>query len=243
MKVAKLQSELAQAVSNFQQTELDLRRDEESTEALSATLLKEKIDLVSQDVTFASSDLDEQLIELDQQELAIKSQIDNIERVRQYLDQQWTDARRRLDDMDDSPTSLRNEVEARALARRMRGEQTQRLHDQLQWLPPMRQSWKRRFRLATNDFATDDLHDWQEAAESLINELEYDRRLIDARIDGLRSNLAAIDRRLKGIDEKQLQVRRWLHDQQKNAANRDSILQRYFYPVGSGRTTARKADR
>ncbi|MGI9457761.1 MAG: mechanosensitive ion channel domain-containing protein [Aeoliella sp.] len=213
--IAKLESELADAVLHLRLAELGNRRYDEATKALTVTLHEEKIALVEEDVTFTASDLDQQLIEIDRQEQTINGEIESNQLARQYLDQQWSDARRRLDESSDPPAELEAEVEARGIARGLRAEQTQWLGDQLQWHAPMRQSWQRRFRIATGNFSTGDLHEWQDTAQGLIDELDYERRLIDARIDGLRSNLAAVDRQLKGVGEDEAQARRWLRDQQR----------------------------
>ncbi len=215
LKYARLASELAEATVELRETELSNRRYQVETKQLECQLLEETIALVEQDVTFAQTDLDKQLVELDTLKDAIDKELERNRLAREYLDQQWSAARGRLDAASDPSDALRAEVEARDLAKSLRGEQTQTLNDQLQWLGPMRQTWYYRFRIARGDFSTSQLDDWSDAANSLIDELSYDRRLIDARIDGLRSSLAAVDRRLQNLEEDDDETQRWFSDQQK----------------------------
>ena len=214
-KYATLESELADAMLALRQAELDNQRYIQQTKKLERQLLNEKIDVVQRNVSFSSRDLDLQLVELDKLKHDTESELENNRLAREYLDKQWSDARRRLDEASEPSAALRAEVEARELARTLRGEQAQMLNDELQWLVPMRKTWELRFRVARSDFSTSDLETWLASTESQIDQLSYDRRLIDARIDGLRSGLATIDRRTQSTDEGDAQTRRWLRDQQR----------------------------
>lgn len=215
LKYATLESELAAAVVELRRLDVENEKYIEQTKKLEAQLLEETVAIVEQDVNFSSVDLQKQLVELDQLKKEINSELETNEAGRRYLDEQWSTARRRLDEAADPSGALRAEVEAREQARSLRTEEKQMLSDQLQWLVPMRQTWNRRYRIATGDYTTTELTDWEDNAESLVDELSYERKLIDARIDELRSSLAAVDRRMKDTSEDDAQVRRWLRDQQR----------------------------
>ncbi|MCO6047689.1 mechanosensitive ion channel [Aeoliella sp. ICT_H6.2] len=215
LKYETLESELAAAVVELRRIELENEKYVEETKKLESQLLEETIAQVEQDVTFSWSDFQKQLVALDELKKDINNELEENEAGRRYLDEQWSNARARMDQANDPSGALRAEVEARDRARTLRTEEKQMLADQLQWLAPMRQTWNRRYQIATGEFTTNELTDWEDTAESLVDELSYERRLIDARIDGLRSNLAAVDRRMKDTSEDDTQVRRWLRDQQR----------------------------
>ncbi len=220
-KVGELESELANGVALLRQAELDNQRHREETLRLSVALFHEKVALVEQDVTFTASDLDEQLIQIDRKERTLTSELESNQLARKYLDQQWSDARQQLDENPseredpNASNGLKAQVVARELARRLRGEQAERLNDQLQWLAPMRSAWKRRFRIATDDFASKELYEWKDEAEGILDDVDHERRLVDARLDGLRSKLADVDRQIKGSNDDRSSQRRWLRDQQR----------------------------
>lgn len=216
LKYATLEHELADAVVKLRQQELENQRYAEESRELAADFLEEKIVAIEQDVMFAASDLDQQLAELDKQEQDLSRQRDSSQRARQYLDERWSEARQQLDSTPDAERAMRVEVEARELARDLKSQQTQVLSDQLRWLAPLRETWSRRFRIATGDFATAELYQWGEETESLVEELERERMLIDARIDGLRADMAALDRRLQAAAENEPEVTRWLRDEQRS---------------------------
>lgn len=215
LKLATLESELADEVVKLRTAELENERYEEETKKLESELLEETVAAVEKDVRFSRRDLDKQQIALDDLQRNIESDLESNASGQQYLDEQLTAARRELDQSVDSTPALRSEVEAREVARGLRAEQARMLNDQLQWLGPMRQTWQRRYALATGDFTTGELEEWQESVEGLLDGLSYERRQIDARIDGLRSNLAGIDRQLKDTSDDETEVRRWLRDQQR----------------------------
>jgi len=230
LKYTTLETELAGAAVKLRQQDLENQRFAEESKSLAADYLEEKIVAIEQDVAFAASDLDQQLAELDRQEQDLTRERNNSQRAREYLDERWSEARKRLDATPDAERSLRVEVEARELARDLRSEQTQVLSDQLQWLAPLRETWNRRFRIATGDFATVELYEWGKETESLVEELERERMLIDARIDGLRADTAALDRRLQAAAENEPEVTRWLRDEERTLRNgidfyNDSFIQ------------------
>lgn len=215
LKLATLESELADELVKLRTAELDNERYEEETKKLESELLEETVAAVEKDVRFSQKDLDKQQIALDELQKNIESDLDSNASGQRYLEEQLSAARRELDKSADSTPAVRTEVEAREMARGLRAEQARMLNDQLQWLGPMRQTWQRRYALASGDFTTGELEEWQESVEGLIDGLSYERRQIDARIDGLRSNLAGIDRRLKDTSDDEDAVRRWLRDQQR----------------------------
>lgn len=219
LKYATLESELADAVVKLRQKELENQRYAEASKEVAKEFLEEKIVAVEQNVAFAASDLDAQLADLDRQEREVTRERDNSQRAREYLDEQWSDARKRLDAASDPERALRVEVEARELARDLRSEQSQVLSDQLQWLAPLRETWQRRFRIATGEFVTGELNDWEGEVETLIDDLDRERMLIDARIDGLRADMAALDRRVQSADKAEAEVARWLRDEQRTLRN------------------------
>lgn len=215
LKLAKLESDLADSTVNLRKVELENARYLEATTKLQITVLDESIALVNDEVRFSADDLKQQLVELDRLKKSINGELENNALGQQYLDEQWSSARRKLEEASDVTPAMKAEVEARELARSLRAEQTRMLNDQLQWLAPMRQTWNRRYKVATDSFSTAELEEWFENAETLIDELSYERRLIDARLNGLRSNLAAADRRLQDVGEEDAEVRRWLRDKQR----------------------------
>lgn len=213
---AKLMSDLADSTVALRQIELENARYLLATTKLRIDVLEETIEVVSEDVRFSADDLKQQFVELDRLKKSINGELENNALGQQYLDEQWSNARRKLEESSDATPAMKAEVEAREVTRSLRAEQTRMLNDQLQWLGPMRQTWHRRHKVATNDFSTAELEEWLENAEAVNDELSYERRLIDARLNGLRSNMAAADRRIQDIGDEDAQLRRWLRDKQRS---------------------------
>ncbi len=221
--------QLAQLACRAANEELELRRLEFENQELESTLrtqqttfLREKIDVVSKDVQFTQEGLEEQLAKLDQAEFHLQQKLEFAQADFSIRDNEWVEARRKLEAAPEKEKVLVEEFEARNIARRLRQREVSLIGEQLQAFADSRKAWNRRYKLFNGQTDDKTAREWDLESHQILEQVNRDLRINSARIAELRRDAVALESKLNNNSDPQ--VKRWI-EEQKNYLG--SMLQVY----------------
>lgn len=207
-ELAKLESRLAEAEAILRETELANVKLEHATAEVELQFLTEKFAKVQAEVTFSAKDLKRQQQELDKQESDIARKNKENDAEVALLRNEWEKARQRADN---GASEMQVEVKARAKVYSLRDARTEYFTTQSTWIQKLREIWKWRFNVATDQFQTGDLAAWRAEVESFASKLAADKSLKQSRRTELRAELEEVERLL--AEDNTPEVKRWLTHQ------------------------------
>ena len=194
LREAEIASRIAAATVDLRRTELNNDRLELAIEEQRLNLLREKLEIVASQAVFTEEDLNTRLLELDNQEEAIKMDREDKQFEQEYFQQQWVQAQKRADDGDGTPAVLRAEVDAWHEARTGVNEIQDLLSQQLALIGEAREFWDKRFRVASEDYDAAKLATWKEESEAFLDKLAKERRWQDVHLQDARKLLSDVER-------------------------------------------------
>ncbi len=208
---AKLESKLAAAEAELRKTELANVKLEEETVRLGLQFVTEKLQKIEQQVTFSKKDLNRRLLELGKLESDItrRSKENNAEV--SILLSELEKARQRLDKATEAAPAKQAEVKARWKVHSLRDTRTESFTTQLTWVQKLRDIWKCRYKVATDQFESGELATWRADVETFLDTLAADKSLKESRLEELRKELADVERQL--AEENPPDVKRWIANQ------------------------------
>jgi len=219
------QAELAELEVEVAREELQLREAELAAEKLAVevnelrlTTTKSKLEAVAGSVAFTRDDLQERLLALDTAEVDLKQTLESLSAgsvAVRLADQQWMDARQRLEAAPQRPPALTEEVAAWRRARQTQQQQVASANQQLHRLGTMRATWNRRFAVFNEQSSRDELAKWRQETDLAIEQFSREARLDTVRVDQLRKELAALEDRAKRGDRQAPEVARWIGQQRR----------------------------
>ncbi|MCA9236324.1 MAG: mechanosensitive ion channel, partial [Planctomycetales bacterium] len=211
LRLAQQESKLASAKLDGVQLELANVKLEEETLQLQIQQLTEKLSIISQEVSFSIEDLNEKLRELSRATSKIVRKQEENEAEVTIRMSGWKNAQQRLDNAPEPSAAMQAELEARRWAYHLRKNRADFLARQNQWLQTLREVWRRRYNVATEQFETAQLVEWGAAAVTFSEELATEKTIQLARVEDLRKILAETERVVAqdGLPE----VERWLGEQ------------------------------
>ncbi|NIP84709.1 MAG: mechanosensitive ion channel [Planctomycetales bacterium] len=232
---AELDARLAEQVLKTRNIELTVEKLAQQTHELQLVYLAEKIELVDRDVHFTHEDLEHQLVELERQERDLKQSLQSAEATAQFLDQQWFDARARLDKAFDRSPALEEEVEARRLARLAQQQRITALGQRLARVEDRREGWQRRFKNGLGSASREDRLQWFEETEQKLEQLDRERRLETIRLDEVRKDQATLEARIDSDPQRPAETTRWLRSQQHTLLQLSNLHERQITSIDASR--------
>ena len=214
VKVAELEAKLATETLELRKRELANQQLSQTIHLKSIELGRAKLDWMEKQVQFSEQDLEIQLAELERQEAEIKRSAEAAQANLEYVEQQWFEARQRLDQTTAPPQSLKEEVEAKRLDWQMRQQQISVINYRLQIVSTLREVWNRRFKAINQTATPEEILDWRTETQARLGQLNRDRINILASIEEQRQNLANLDNKLQAVSADDGNTARWIRAQQ-----------------------------
>jgi potassium efflux system protein len=194
----------------LRRAELDNVKTQRRIQDARTKLLEETMAMVKANVRFSQSDLQGQLVDVGKEETDLKQEVDAAECTLQALDRHWNDVRVKLASTSQKSPALVEEEKSAKLARDCQTRRIAIANKQQGFLGPARESWRRRFALATGNFSRADLRDWKEESRHAAEQVDYERQFAELRIKDCRKILADLDERSKENTEQQTEIERWI---------------------------------
>jgi len=217
--------ELAELEAEVAREELQLREAELATEKLAVEVnelrlatTRAKLEAVAGSVAFTRDDLQERMLALDTAESELKQTLESLSSgsvAVRLAEQQWMDARTRLEATPQRPPALSEEVAAWRRTRQTQQQQVASANRQLHRLGTMRETWNRRFAVFNEQSAREELAKWRQETDLAIEQFNREARLDTIRVDQLRKELAALEDRAKRADRQPPEVARWIDQQRR----------------------------
>lgn len=218
LDVVDLETEVAREEVQLREAELAVEKLAVEINDLRLKSAKAKLAAITTSVTFTRDDLQERLLALDTTEAELKSTLDSLSpgsvAVR-LAEQQWMDARTRLEADPKRPPALSEEAGAWRRARQTQQLQVASANQQLHRLGAMRETWNRRFAVFNEQNSRDELAKWRQEIELAIEQFNREARLGTIRVDQVRKELATLEDRAHRADRKIPDVARWIDQQRR----------------------------
>jgi potassium efflux system protein len=210
LTIAKLRSLATRETTRVRVAEIENNKGDLELSKLRTVYLTEKEQIVARDVTFSQDDLQKQLAELNHNEQQLKEQIDRAQSNLNLAEQQWFEAKQRLDRAPEHSPALIEAVAAWQLARDTRQKVIVLVNQRLGELVIMRFLWDCRYKVV-NELASDDqVCNWGQSAEEFLERQRQAERLLEIRMANMRMDLAALQARLSAAEASDPQVASWI---------------------------------
>lgn len=210
LTIAKLRSLATREATRVRVAEIENNKGDLELSKLRTVYLTEKEQIVARDATFSQDDLQKQLAELNHNEQQLKEQIDRAQSNLNLAEQQWFEAKQRLDRAPEHSPALIEAVAAWQLARDTRQKVIVLVNQRLGELVIMRFLWDCRYKVV-NELASDDqVCNWGQSAEEFLERQRQAERLLEIRMANMRMDLAALQARLSAAEASDPQVASWI---------------------------------
>ena len=218
LELAELETEVAREGVQLRESELAAEKLAVEINELRLKSTRAKLEAIAGKVEFKREDLQERLLALDTAESEIKTMLESLApgsvAVR-LAEQQWMDARSRLEATTDRSPALSEEVSAWRRARQTQQQQVASANKQMQRIGAMREAWNRRFAVFNDQNSRDDLAKWREEIEQAVEQFGRDVRLDTVRVDQIRKEQSALEDRARRADRQLPDVARWIDQQRR----------------------------
>jgi len=208
LKLAKRESQVHEALIQVRRLEIENRTLRCDLCTARKTQLSEKIDRIGQDVRFTEHDLQDRLKELTQSDAELEAKIKDAQlRAKQAENRQAAEVKA-LGTMNTPPAiydlvtaSWRVAREAQQLETTLL---TERIGDNKSW----RHYWECRFEVENGTAKKEEIEEWHENLEDLIDEMSANRHSLEQRIEATRIGQAKIVQRMRDNDDPR--VKKWV---------------------------------
>ena len=214
LKLAELQVKLGATTLELRQAELDNLTLARAVQQLRVTLLEEKKLAIQPFVKFTQEDVDAQLLEIRQQEEALKRQISLQEAEQQYTAQKWSSARTRAEQQGGTNPAIEAEVARWHAAQGMLQRRTLLQTKQLEWLTLARSAWKNRYKVESEKLKPAELSEIESEARETLAAFAVDRQLLERKLADTRKEYSALDAKRDAVQDSDSPRARWLRDHQ-----------------------------
>lgn len=217
LKIAELESEAAKTTVELREKELQTARINEEVQKLATTLLEEKLAQIRPQVQFTKADLDERRADIKKRQDRIEEQLQLATRNTNYIESQWSDARRRLEAAADPTPALRAEVDARVAEQEAIQRQKNLWTQELEHLGLETAGWRSRYKLATEEFKSDQLAEQSDEVRTALSQLRDYQKVLEQQVEDDRKAISALATRIDAAKEDEAV---WLRRQSQAINNR-----------------------
>ncbi len=213
LKTAELEAKVAAQTAALRQAELANAKSSQELHKIRLTLLQETLVWMEKDSFFSEGDLRGVLVDVEQQESELKQELKAAQVSSEYFDQQWAGTRRKLDSDEKSTPGLREEEQSRKLARDCQMRRITLIQKQLERVGALRQAWRRRFELASQQVERADLMVWKKECDKNLAQLDLDRGSEERQVGETRKELADLEKRFQQTKDQDPEVARWIENE------------------------------
>ncbi|MCC9600082.1 mechanosensitive ion channel [Stieleria sp. JC731] len=221
--VAEAEVRLAEETLTLRRQELSIEEATEKKRDLKSQIEKFRLDVVSSNVTFTKSELNEQLAEIKVRESELKRRSALLKSEANYAENRWLQSRQELDSSTAPNPILRERVEALKTAQQSTELESAVINQRLQRLPWIRTAWERRYELLKGDVSRIDRRDWIDETYQWQQTLDRERRARELKLDEVRNSLGNLTSRLENRGELDPQLVRWIEAHQASLNRQISI--------------------
>jgi potassium-dependent mechanosensitive channel len=215
LKAAELEASVAEQSLALRHVELAIGKRSVEIHKMRINLLQETLAIVEKDTKFSESDLKSQLVDINKQESDLKQDVDTAERTLEGLDQQWQTAHKKLNSAARPTPAIVEEEKAAKLARDCQSKRIAAARKQLEFLGPLREAWRTRFALATDNVQRSKLATWTRDTARAAEQLELERRLAEMLVSDSRKELADLEERQESAEDTDKELARWIEREQE----------------------------
>ena len=195
LHLAELESEHAAEIVRVHEADIRLREVVENLSALRLEALEEALAYVSARATLTEEDRTSVALDLARREERLEATSDSAQRALQYLNAQWLDAKRRLDQGPRDDVSVAEEVETLKQGQVFRRAQLAGAAASIQRVKSLRTLWGRRFAVFTGRETEETYETWRAESEEALRDLEIERSLVSGHLADARTDLVTLQGR------------------------------------------------
>ena len=141
------------------------------------------------------------MVDIEKQEADLKQELQASELTLEYAGGPWTGTRQPPGATQQITPAYREDEKTGKLAHFCQTQRIGLAQKQLERLGSLRQAWRRRFALATNNAERGELLAWKKEAGRVLEQLDLERRLQELLIGEKRKELADLDARLEAAKD------------------------------------------
>lgn len=239
VKQAELESQLAAETVRLREAEVVNEKNDAALHELRLQYLRRRVADLTKSARFTQHDLEEQLLEMNRRETALRSQLERAQSDLNTLEQNWHSARKKLEENGQLEAALTEEVETWRLARQCRQQEVTVLSSRLQRAALLSSAWKRRFEAANSAVDSARTRVWVEEARRSREELDRQWQAQSMRVVEFRSDLATLAHKMFATAGNP-KVAKWVDAQQKHVLQ---LIQVYDSDLVSIENSRRMVDR
>ncbi|MCB9850572.1 MAG: mechanosensitive ion channel [Phycisphaerales bacterium] len=237
---AALESQLAAEQHELRKLEFKNQQSAKQVEELAQQFVDEKIASIASEVHFARRDLMARQVEIDATIDDLKRALAADEMNVAYLERQWLDARQRADQATTPKVSIGDEVKAWRAARAAAQNEVSLLTKRLEHMARMKQTWQRRYVVASETVASEQRTTWIKEAQDALDAIDGETKLQTSRLADLQNDLTAAAAPLAIREQLAPELRRALDTQQASLQQAIATYQAYLSSLQNQRKLERK---
>jgi potassium-dependent mechanosensitive channel len=232
---AEQEAKLAEETVALRKMELSREKLAQETQALAVQVAEARLAIVSKQVEFSSTDLEQLLAQIQKQEEDVRLEISLAESNLQRVEKRWTDTRNQYDQGNGDRKQLAEEVESWRWAREELHQKINMLNRQLQRLTQVRTVWERRYQFATGTASDDDVSGWLAESRQILKDLDREARVQQANIEEHRKTAATLEAKAESIKQESPDVAHWISEQASHVRGKLSLYEQELTHIEGAR--------
>lgn len=240
LRLAVLQSSISREAVALRKQEIELKTARIAQCQLQQTLLNEKLDRVSQNVTFTDRDLQSRLNDLQRRATELKRKLREAEGRLARLEGEQASELRRLEDPTESSSARGEVTNAYRVARRCLHEEITLLNQHMVEIDRYRYFWECRFAVVNGRAKADELPDWRERIGEFLTQLRQSEHSLALRLDELRLDQATLFRRASELAESSSASRRWVDFESDQLRRLSDVCEMGIIQLKAGQRSAHR---
>jgi small-conductance mechanosensitive channel len=210
---AELESNLAEAHLEVCRAGLQHAKLEQKLHRLRLAYFKDKIALVSKNVSLSDEDRTAPLELLRKQEENLRRVRESIQADIGFQQQIWLASRQKLSEQQSPDPALAEQVEAYYLAFETQQQRLAIVDQRLARIAGVRKAWARRFKLNDEQVKLSTLGEWRQEAINALNKLESEAHGQISRLTDVRRKIAALNEEIEANKGEGSEATKWRNEQ------------------------------
>lgn len=186
LRIAQLESQIANETVNLRKLELENQKEVKNTNEIQSAIVQERIKWIEKETAFLEKDLNDLLSGLDLEKKELMKDLKTCEDDLSTATKKWESAQDRLArDTEQSPQSIEEEITKR-FERLYNEEKVNRLNDRIIRVQERKDIWRHRYDTVNRQASMKDLNSWLKSGNSRITELESIKTFLKTTLSGYR---------------------------------------------------------
>lgn len=215
---AVLQNEIAEATAALSKQEAKNANQSVKLQQYRVKLIEERIARMQSIAAFGDTEINELMVSLERAEDDLKSdlvELESNETKLKYLQDQWVRAKRKFDESTGNKETLREEIAAHEIGRRVIQERIPLLQKQIERLAANREIWQQRQKVFNQSTKRKELHDWEVKAEKAVAQLKREQRTAEFEVEELKNLIKPLKDKQQNVAAKSVEAY-WIEQQISN---------------------------